>query len=189
VGDLAAIDRALVPHITTLQHALTWGQEHAGPTTFDAGARAIWPAEYTRLNEERLGLFGAVTDRGPAHTLRLALLYAILDEAHKIGEEHLKAALALWKFCEASAHFIFGDRLGDPIANSILDALRANPDGVTRTELYDHFAHNVSSAKIGAALLALKTARLAFMVMEPPTGEKGRPVERWKAYSPTQETQ
>jgi hypothetical protein len=188
-GDLDAIDRALGPYLETLRAALDWVQQHPGQARFDESARAIWPAEYRRLNEEHPGLFGDVTDRGAAHVLRLALLYAILDQSLDISADHLRAALALWKFCEASARYIFGDRLGDAIADSILEALRATPDGMTRTELYDHFGHNVSSAKIGAALVALKTAGLAYMEQKAATGEKGRPPERWKATHSTQQTQ
>jgi hypothetical protein len=70
------------------------------------------------------GLLGAITGRAEAQTVRLALLYALLDQAPTIAQIHLEAALALWTFCEASARYVFGDLLGDPIADTILRALR-----------------------------------------------------------------
>jgi DNA replicative helicase MCM subunit Mcm2 (Cdc46/Mcm family) len=53
------------------------------------------------------GLFGAVTARGEAYVIRLGLLYALLDLSDHIGPEHLRAALAVWQYCEDSARFIF----------------------------------------------------------------------------------
>jgi hypothetical protein len=186
-GDLDAITRALAPHLPRLSDALTWAKTPRR-VAHARDAYALWEQEYERLSTGHPGLFGAVTARAEAQVTRLALVYAILDRSQDITAAHLRAALALWQFCEDSARAIFGDRLGDPIADGILDALRATPDGMTRTELYEHFAHNVSSAKIGAALAALMAADLAYMVKEA-TGEKGRPTERWFAQKkPTQET-
>ena len=48
---------------------------------------------------------------------------------------HLKAALAVWAYCEASAKYIFGSTLGDPMADDILRALkRAGADGMSRND-------------------------------------------------------
>ena len=53
-----------------------------------------------------------------------------------IGREHLEAALAVWQFCEDSAKYIFGERIGDKNADALLDALREAENGLTRTEIY-----------------------------------------------------
>ncbi|MDP9359734.1 MAG: YfjI family protein, partial [Chloroflexota bacterium] len=90
----------------------------------DEEATALWAELYPDLSTAGTGLFGAMTDRAEAHVLRLSLLYALADEARRIGVEHLAAALALWDYCAASARHIFGDALGDPIADRILAALR-----------------------------------------------------------------
>ena len=37
------------------------------------------------------------------------LLYALLDQSELIREEHLKAALALWDYCERSAYYVWSD--------------------------------------------------------------------------------
>ena len=52
---------------------------------------------------------------------------------------HLRAALACWAYAERSARFIFGDTLGDPVADEILRALRQQPAGMTRNEIRDLF--------------------------------------------------
>ena len=79
-----------------------------------------------------------ITARAEAQTMRLALIYALLDGAGEIDRVHLEAALAVWAFCEASTRFIFGDVTGDTIADAILRALRsAGATGMTRTEIND----------------------------------------------------
>ncbi|MEO8628071.1 MAG: hypothetical protein ABI612_08205 [Betaproteobacteria bacterium] len=64
---------------------------------------------------------GAVTNRAEAVTLRLALIYALLDGDVVIGAaEHLRAALAVWHYCEQSARLIFGSTIGNRIADECL---------------------------------------------------------------------
>ncbi len=46
--------------------------------------------------------------KGGATLARLALLYALLDSSDNIRSEHLKAAVAFWKYAEDSARLIFG---------------------------------------------------------------------------------
>jgi hypothetical protein len=67
----------------------------------------MWHRAYEKLSAENPGLFGAVTSRGEAQVIRLALLYAMLDKSTHICSEHLTAALAFWQYCEDSARFIF----------------------------------------------------------------------------------
>ena len=75
---------------------------------WDEEAGALWDADYQALTEEKPGAYGAATQRAHAQTLRLSLLYALLDGSGLIRAEHLRAALAVWKYCEASAKRIFG---------------------------------------------------------------------------------
>jgi hypothetical protein len=146
----------------------------------DQEARADWRAVYPALSEGRPGLLGAVTARGEAQVMRMALIYALLDQSSIIKGEHLRAALAVWEYCEASAEFIFGDRLGDPVADAILGALRQNPSGMTRTEIRDLFGRNYAAGRIDEALLTLANASRLVCRREE-TG--GRPAERWFAVS------
>jgi hypothetical protein len=73
----------------------------------------MWDAAYmSELSVERPGLLGAITARAEPQTARLAMLYALLDGAAQIRCRHLKAALALWNYCDASARVIFGNMTG-----------------------------------------------------------------------------
>jgi hypothetical protein len=96
-------------------------------------ARELWYEVYNELSEGKAGLLGAVTSRAEAQVMRLACIYALLDGVKIIKSVHLEAALAAWKYAEESARFIFGDSLGDPVADELLRALRKSPHGLTRT--------------------------------------------------------
>lgn len=139
-------------------------------------AADIWIEVYPELSEGRPGLIGAVTSRAEAQTLRLALTYALLDGATAIEEAHIKAALAVWDYCDASAASIFGRTVGDPVADEIMVMLKGAPDGLNRTDISNAFGRNRSSDEIGRALASLQAAGRV-RVESTPTG--GRPAERW----------
>jgi hypothetical protein len=82
-------------------------------------AKSKWAAVYPELSAGKPGLLGAVVGRAEAQTIRLALVYAMLDGAADVGLPHLEAALAVWEYCESSAAYIFGDAIGNPIADQI----------------------------------------------------------------------
>jgi hypothetical protein len=108
--------------------------------------------------------------------MRLALIYALLDSDDAIRTRHLTAALAVWDYCEASARFIFGSRLGDPVADEIRDVLKANPEGLSRTELSAHFGRNRSAEIISRALATLAESGMAKKELRETAG---RPREIW----------
>jgi chromosome partitioning protein len=62
-------------------------------------AHEWWKEVYRDLQVEAPGLCGYITARGDAQTLRLSLMYALLDQAEQIDCVHIKAALAVWEFC------------------------------------------------------------------------------------------
>lgn len=168
----------LAPVVDRLQQALH-AARRMGRMSRSPEARTLWHRLYPALTEERAGLLGAMTARAEAHTLRLSMLYALLDETETIAPEHLDAAYAVWRYCDDSARYIFGERLGDPIADEILRMVRAaGSQGMTRTDLYNAFGRNVASARIWHALSTLQREQLLRCEQEQ-TG--GRPVERWFA--------
>jgi hypothetical protein len=145
-----------------------------------ADAREAWRRIYPELSEGKPGLLGALTARAEAQTIRVALLYALLDGRGEIGIDHLRAALAVWEYADASVLYVWGDALGDPVADEIMRALRqVGAAGRTRTELRDLFGRHRSAEAIGRALAALKAAGTARYTMRDDTG--GRPAEVWIA--------
>ena len=146
----------------------------------DAAAKDLWADVYGKLSEGGTGLLGCATGRAEAQVLRLSLIYALLDGSHEILTKHLISALAVWKYCEDSARFIFGDAIGDPVADAVLAALRDAPEGLTRTEINSLFGRNRKSSEIANAVTVLLASGLAARATEM-TG--GRPVERWVSMS------
>jgi DNA replicative helicase MCM subunit Mcm2 (Cdc46/Mcm family) len=152
-----------------------YGREHR-EISWGESARELWVEVYGGLSEGKPGLFGAATSRAEAQTVRLASLYATLDRSRTIERSHLEAALALWRYAEASALFIFGDATGDAVADRIAAALEEESDGLTRTDLFHVFGRHRSRDRIDEALALLE--RLGRVRSErAETG--GRPAERW----------
>jgi DNA replicative helicase MCM subunit Mcm2 (Cdc46/Mcm family) len=151
----------------------------------DEAARQVWREVYGALSEGKLGLLGSVTSRAEAQVVRLSLLYALLDCSPFIRREHLHAALAVWDYCENSARYIFGDALGYPDADRILQELRANSVGLTRTEISGLFRRNRTQEEIANALARLEERGLAMRTVRPTSG---RPEELWITGGGTKET-
>lgn len=148
-----------------------------GAVRRDAQASKLWTALYPDLSRDRPGLAGAVLGRHEAQALRLSLIYALLDQSPVIQVEHLEAAVAVLDYVAASVTYIFGDALGDPAADRILEALRAGEE-LSRTAIFDLFGRHTSQARIESALRLLASLGLAHWKNRP-TG--GRPVEVWLA--------
>jgi hypothetical protein len=101
-----------------------------------------------------------------------------------VRAEHLLAAVALWEYCPGSARFIFGDSLGDPVADTIAYGLRNARDGLDRTAISSLFSGHKRSEEISRALAVLQEHGLARVEFLPGDG-KGRPRETWFAVAST----
>ena len=143
----------------------------------DAEAKELWHAVYPRLSEGKPGMAGAVTGRAEAQVMRLSAIYALLDQSRVIRRDHLRAALALWEYCEQSAAWIFGRSTGDRNADKILRALRHAESGMTKTEIsVGVFNRHASSADIDEALRLLHGLNMVRCQTE---ATDGAPLQRW----------
>ena len=142
----------------------------------DETAAVMWREVYPGLSGGRPGLLGAATNRAEAQVLRLSVLYAILDQSEAITGSHLLAALDVWRYCDESAYWVFGDAVGDPTADTIIEALRAR-EFLTRNDIRDLFQRHVSSARVAAALTTLLNAGRISVTTEE-TGGRPREVYR-----------
>jgi hypothetical protein len=152
---------------------------------FSPEGEARWREVYGRLTKGHPGLFGAITARGEAQVIRIALVYAIVDKSQVIDLPHIEAGLAVWDYCERSAKRIFGEMLGDNTADTILGGLkRVFPAGMSRSEIYrDLFGGNARASAIAAALVRLKDLGLAKVDVIKAAGVFGKPTEVW-TYTP-----
>jgi 5S rRNA maturation endonuclease (ribonuclease M5) len=149
-------DQALKPLGREVAAALEKARTIGRLTMTDAAADE-WEAVYPALSADRPGLLGAILGRAEAQVIRLGVIYAALDNTTQIDTPHLEAALAVWDFCEQSATQIFGDLVGDDVADTILQALRAaSPNGINRTEISGLFSRHVSSSRLSLSLDLLR---------------------------------
>jgi len=152
----------------------------AGELVRSPRADRIWAGLYRRLATTRDAfLVDAILSRGEAQVTRLACLYALLDKSRVIEPEHLIAAWYFWEYSQNSARYIFGDRLGDPVADRILEAL-SSKGSLTRTGIQEALGRNVNHNRIETALEVLKRSGLATMVKGRAVPGKRAP-ETWLA--------
>jgi hypothetical protein len=159
----------LNPLIIDLQKIIQAAKQ-IGEMRPDAEAEAWWAELYDELSEGQPGLFGAITARAEVQVMRLAAIYAALDGTSLIGVPHLKAGLAVWRYCEASARYICGESTGDPVADRILAALQEK-GSLDRTVIRDLFGRNMPSARIERALTTLQQVKR--ITVEATTNRKG----------------
>jgi hypothetical protein len=151
-----------------------------GQVVFDDQARLAWRQIYLELamSEHDDELLGALLARAEAHVLRLAMLYTLIDGRSAICPVDLAAGRALFDYGAASLAWAARGEAPDPLAERIAAALSERPDGLTRTEVRDLFARNVSAERIGAALDVLAREGRAERRRNPTAG---RPAECWVA--------
>ena len=125
----------------------------------DEEARKLWDAHYTELSSSHSGVYGALVSRGAAHVTRLSMICALMDRSYFVRGEHLQAALAIWRYSQDSVRFVFGDAVGDRIADAILVALRR--DGtLTRTQMINVLGRNTPASEIERALATLQSLHM-----------------------------
>jgi hypothetical protein len=171
-------EEVLAPLIQELRDAVTFSRQPR-EVRRDDEAREVWREVYPALSEGEPGLVGALTSRAEAQVLRMSLLYALLDKSTTIRVPHLRAALAVWDYAVESTRRIFGRRLGNAIAETILEALRTR-GAMTQTDIFGLFKRNRSAEEIQSALDALReTGRVSARVQQ----AGGRPATIWEARS------
>ena len=152
----------------------------AGELDLDRDALGMWNAVYPSLSDAKSGLAGEMVARGEPHVLRLALIYALLDQETAIRPPHLLAALAVWSYCEESVFCIFGAELGDPDADAVLAELLGTVKGLTTTELSAAFNRHWEAARLARAVKTLVEHGAVTAVREP---TKTRPAIRYQAHA------
>lgn len=143
----------------------------------DPKAKAAWPAIYRELETRKLaGLTAKATERASPYVLRLALIYAILDEAPEIRLVHLTAACAAWRYAQDSAAYIFG-RVADVLgadAQRIVEMLQAAGGELALSKVWAGFKGHIDKERMEKALAQLAERGLAEVIEEPTRGRPRR---------------
>lgn len=115
---------------------------------FTPETNQAWKRWYSKTEKgvDRLkGVAGNMTDRGPAHVRRLAMILAVIDMDDAIQLYHFEAALQLWEYCKESARFIFSGHTREQ--EKILDDVEAVKDGMTLREIRERIFGKHKSAE------------------------------------------
>jgi hypothetical protein len=148
----------------------------------DEEAAETWNRYYATLSQATTTIHDAATGRAEAQVLRLSALYATLDCSPVIRLPHLHAAFALWDYCSASAGFLFGTCVGEPVIDRIHEALQSSESGLSREQIRILFHGHVSSSSIQEALEKLKDLGA---VSSRVVSGRGRPTTLWSVFDPT----
>ncbi len=180
-GEFHKLD--IAPIVQRIQEAVQFAQGNVAierkPIERDATANILWERIYEPLQRDTTGIIGSATSRGTPYVMRLACIYALLDLSWTVRVEHLKAALAVWEYCQKSVHFIFGQnhKQFDPISARILAVLKERPKGLTSTQInVDIFKKNQKAADIAAAIEKLRELGMVTIEKQPNPKGKGKPV-------------
>ncbi len=148
--------------LSRLSEAVNFATQ-AGRISFDEESRGLWREVYGPLSEGKPGMFGALVSRAEAQVVRLACIYALLDQSKTIRP----VLMTSQKYAT-----------GDPMADQILAALRDAPGGLSQTDINNLFGRNLPSGRIHQALNLLLNQRLV-VAESRETG--GRRAIIWKA--------
>jgi hypothetical protein len=150
----------------------------------DEDAAELWRREYPQLVGDRPdGRYADATARAAAQVLRLSVVYAVLDQAPAIEEAHLRAALAVWNYCDGSAAGLFATDEQDELRGDLSKAfefIEQQPGGqCSRKELsVDCFARHKTAKELDAIVATLtRLGRIAQESIE----TSGRPRIVYKA--------
>ncbi|GAA4859721.1 DUF3987 domain-containing protein [Kitasatospora terrestris] len=158
-------DPQLVDNLATAWRTVLADARQAGEVTLDEAARKLWREDvYPALcgDEDGDGPLAEFTARAAPYTLRLAMVYALLDHQRQIGEDHLRAAHALVTYSRASAAHVLGlveHTTGDRKLDKLAAAVRTvGPRGLTGDEVYRLFKKSTKDERdrLVAALLQLE---------------------------------
>jgi len=144
-----------------LRQAIEFARQHKDEVMRDRDARDLWALVYPRLLEGKPDPLGKIVTRGAPHVLRLSLMYAALDLSPRVTVPQLKAALAVWKYCEESAEYIFTESSGDSLVDKILAVItEAGKAGINQTGLRRALSNHVTAQTLKTELSSLIADRV-----------------------------
>ena len=135
---------------------------HVGVLRRSPEARLLWNAIYHAIDDKADGMVGALTARAEAQMLRLSVVYALIDGSPVIELGHLRAAEAVWRYSEATIVHVYGETMGDDVADRLLAALRlAGDEGLDGRRQQAIFGRHVPGPRLALARQSLQERELA----------------------------
>jgi hypothetical protein len=160
-GDVLAVAQRFGPEVqTAIYNAQNIGHT-VGVIRRTEAANRLWEDWYYDWHSDkscksRAGYVALLTRRAEANILRLSLIYALLDGSSVIERQHLVAALAVWNYSVGSVRHLFGDSIGNNVADRIREQLSSvYPKQEERNKFYKWFGGHVTSKELTTAIKLL----------------------------------
>ena len=121
-------------------------------------ATELWHEKYAWLRRPRPdGAVASTLARAAPQVIRMALTYALADHSTVIAREHMAAALAIWRYVEQTAEWMFGTEVDSGEVEALVAYIADGGDaGRSRTEISsEHYQRNRKAALITATLSEL----------------------------------
>lgn len=156
-----------------------------GRFTLTDDAAVTWERIYGALANDEPGVIGQLASRNAPTIMRLAGIYAVLDESPVIAVPHLDAALSLWDYSAASIRYVFTPTATTPtipvapVAKPTDTQRRAvlfflADKSATKTEISTQvFKRNLGGPQLSGLLHALVEAGLISATRARPDGGVG----------------
>lgn len=156
-------------------------------------ARTEAPAEYTFSDDawdlwcdlvekydrpQHSALLDHLTARARPIVRRLAVIYAVADCSDQLEVEHLHAADVLFDYSVQSVQYIFGDRIGSKLANSVYEKICEHKTGIERSALHAKLSGRVKADALQEVLDMLERRDLVTCKHER-KGKRGPSTEIW----------
>lgn len=154
-------------HINSLSKKI---QGIHGQMVFTPEAYDYWKEIYPILTEDQSGLIGSLSSRAEAHTLRISMIYAIMDGTLNIKLEHLKAGYAVVNYSLESLKIIFQQKANNTsVGPRILSIINSN-DGIKQSEILKSLGGHTTAEVVQNALHHLESEQLVFRKIESSNG-------------------
>ncbi|MEO6593128.1 MAG: PriCT-2 domain-containing protein, partial [Planctomycetota bacterium] len=141
------VNHAGIEHLASQLKGAMSAARRTSRLGFTAAGTDYWAEAYIAISVDRPGMWGAMTARAEAQVLRLGMLYALLDSQSIIDASHLESARAVWDYCDASVAYLFGNKLGNVVADKLYGAIKASgTEGISRTKLSAALGRNTAAA-------------------------------------------
>jgi hypothetical protein len=101
--------------------------------TLTPAASAMLDRISAELDVPAHGTIGVLRQRMPPIAVRVAMVAALLDQTREVDVEHLDFGFAMTDYAVQSIRAVFGTRIDDEVAMSVLDLLQQSPDGWLNT--------------------------------------------------------
>lgn len=160
-------------YVNSLRSAIVFGKSVKNEIPLSKEAKSLWREIYDSYDDEEDAYIDAMTARAEAIMRRLQLIYALLDNSKVVDVPHVKAAKAVWDYCEVSVRYIFdrGLRLSKD-AEKLYKAVKDMPEGLTRTQQFEVFkkAKRITADALDGLAAELYKAGLTETLQTPTKG-------------------